>query len=191
MSSCIEWLTLPKEGERENGDAVVVRRGPGRVLVAVVDALGHGAHAASAARAASETMESMAFPEGPLMVIDALHERLRGTRGAAALVCVVADGRLEGCSVGNVEMRCHRSRLPIMLSPGVIGAQLRRPRVFEGDLADSDRLVMFSDGVSSRFSLHDLRDLSPADACRSIFAGCRRAHDDATVLVMDLRSGEP
>lgn len=191
MRSSIEWLTLPKEGERENGDAVVVRRSAQQVLVAVVDALGHGTHAASAARAASETMESMPFPEGPLAVVDALHERLRGTRGAAALVCIMTGGRLEGCAVGNVEMRCQRSRLPVVLSPGVIGSQLRRPRVFEGDLADGDRLVMFSDGVSSRFSLHDVRDLSPADACRSIFAGYRRAHDDATVLVMDLRSGEP
>jgi negative regulator of sigma-B (phosphoserine phosphatase) len=191
MRTSIEWLTRPKEGELENGDAVVVRREAAGVVVAVIDALGHGVHAASAARAGSETIESMPFPDSALAVIDALHERLRGTRGAAALVCIVRESRLQGCSVGNVEMRCLGSKLPIVLSPGVIGAQMRKPRAFVGDLADGDRLVMFSDGLSSRFALLDFRNLAPAEACRSIFAANRRPHDDATVVVMDVRSGEP
>ncbi len=188
MRYTVEWLSIPKAGETENGDHVVVRRDGARVLVAVIDALGHGAHAAEIARLAAARVTELPFPDNAMTVVDAVHERLRGTRGAAGLICLLSEGRLEACSVGNVEMRCHRSRVPILLSPGVLGTQLKRVRVFSGKLEQPDRIVVFSDGISARFSLNDTQDLAPAAACRAILERCRRAHDDATVLVADFGS---
>ena len=49
----VEYATLPKQGETENGDAALVRRVDDSVLIAVVDALGHGALAAKAAAVAT------------------------------------------------------------------------------------------------------------------------------------------
>jgi negative regulator of sigma-B (phosphoserine phosphatase) len=186
VSVMVDWICTPKDGEIENGDIAVVRRDEAGTLLAVIDALGHGPQAAAVSRTAAALIVESPFPDGPLPVIEALHERLRGTRGAVALVCVVRGDRLEACSVGNVEMRCWRARIPIVLTPGIVGSQLRRPRVFGGDLPDGDRIVVFSDGVSARFSLDDARELSPAEACRAIMKTHRRAHDDATVMVADL-----
>jgi negative regulator of sigma-B (phosphoserine phosphatase) len=187
VSVTVEWVSTPKDGEIENGDIAVVRRNEAGTLLAVIDALGHGPQAAAVSRTAAALIADSPFPDGPLTVIEALHERLRGTRGAAALVCVVAGNRLEACSVGDVDMRCWRTRIPVVLTPGIVGSQLRRPRVFGGDLLDDDRIVVFSDGVSARFSLGDARELSPADACRAIMKTHRRAHDDATMMVADFR----
>ncbi|HEX4447307.1 MAG TPA: phosphoserine phosphatase [Polyangiaceae bacterium] len=184
-----ESVSVPKDGEIENGDLAIVRKEAGGTLLAVIDALGHGPHAAAVARTAAVLIAESPFPDGPLPVIEAMHERLRGTRGAAALVCIVKAGHIEACSVGNVEMRTWRMRLPIVLTPGIVGSQLRRPKVFGGDLPDEDRIVFFSDGVSARFSLSDTRDLCPADACRAVLKSHRRAHDDATVMVVDYRRG--
>jgi negative regulator of sigma-B (phosphoserine phosphatase) len=184
-----ESVSVPKDGEIENGDLAIVRRDAQGTLLAVIDALGHGPHAAAVARTAATVIAESPFPDGPLTILEAMHERLRGTRGAAALVCILRGNRLEACSVGNVEMRTWRMHLPIVLTPGIVGSQIRRPKVFGGDLPDEDRIVVFSDGISARFSLSETRDQPPAEACRSIFKAHRRAHDDATIMVVDYRRG--
>jgi phosphoserine phosphatase RsbX len=188
MKSAVHWLSVPKAGETENGDVVVIRNEGDRTMLVLVDALGHGPHAAQIAGAAAAHATSATFPRDALEMIVGLHERLHGTRGAAGLVCILSAGRLEGCSVGNVDMRCQHGRIPVTLTPGILGARLKAPRVFGGELRVIDRIVIFSDGISSRFSLQDLRSLSPADACGAILKRCRRIHDDATVLVADIGS---
>jgi negative regulator of sigma-B (phosphoserine phosphatase) len=188
VKNAIDWISTPKDGEIENGDLAIVRRdeaNPASTLLVVADGLGHGPHAAAVSRAVATLVLESSFPAGPLETIEALHERLKGTRGAAVLVCLVADHKLEACSVGNVEMRTWRSRIPIVLTPGIVGSQLRKPRVFSGELPDEDRIVVFTDGVSSRFVLSDLRALSAAEACKAIMKANRRPHDDATVMVAD------
>jgi negative regulator of sigma-B (phosphoserine phosphatase) len=186
MTAAVGWLSVPKAGETENGDLAVVRSEDGRTLLAVVDALGHGRHAAEVATAAAKYLEAAPLARGALHVMEGLHERLRATRGAAGMICIVSANKVEGCGVGNVEMRCEHSRLPIVLTPGIVGGRLRNPRAFGGELRTHDRLVIFTDGVSSRFSLRDVRGLSPDDACRAILERGRRIHDDATVLVADV-----
>jgi negative regulator of sigma-B (phosphoserine phosphatase) len=188
MTDAVEWLSIPRSGETETGDLVIVRTEDRRTMFAVVDALGHGRHAARVAAAAARYLQSAPLTGGALRVMEGLHECLRATRGAAALICIVSANELEGCAVGNVEMRCEHARVPIMLTPGILGGRLKRPRAFGGTLPIKDRLVIFTDGVSARFSLRDVHGLSPADACRAILERGRRTHDDATVLVADLGS---
>lgn len=186
MKSDVEWITAPKTGERENGDVVVVRHETNWLLFAVIDALGHGQQAAHAAKAAADLLERVPSSHDVSTILMSLHERLKGTRGAAGLVCIASGERLQACGVGNVEMRCGRPGIPVILTPGIIGSHLKRLRPFACNLQRGDRVIMFSDGISSRFSFADVRDLSPKDACKSIFGRCRREHDDATVLVADL-----
>jgi negative regulator of sigma-B (phosphoserine phosphatase) len=188
MTEAVGWLSVPKDGEAENGDLVIVRSENGKTMLAVLDALGHGRHAAQVADAAAKYLGSAPVSRGVAHLMDGLHAHLRATRGAAGLICLLSGGKLEACGVGNVEMRCEHARVPIVLTPGIIGGRLRSPRVFSGELRSTDRVVIFTDGVSSRFSLKDVRNLSPADACREILVRGRRTHDDATVLVADIGS---
>lgn len=181
-------ICVPKIGEVVNGDAVVVRTDGPNTLIAVVDALGHGPGAALAAQVAVEELNVVALDKGVQHVIESIHGKLHGTRGAAAMVCLWNGQRIQGCSVGNVEMRSRGTRVPVMLTPGILGARVRSYRIFESPLALSDRIVIFSDGISSHLSLDETQRVSPKEACQAIMARYRRNHDDATVLVADVES---
>jgi negative regulator of sigma-B (phosphoserine phosphatase) len=182
----VEHVVIPREGEQMSGDAVFVRRGERGGVFAVIDALGHGERAAEAAQAALVALDEAPAGSGVAAIIDLIHGRLRGTRGAAAMVCVLTDGRLEGCAVGNVELVSLGTRVPWVPSPGILGASVRRVRTFEAQLAAGDRLVLFSDGVSPRMDLSICKGMSAADACRALMTRYRRPHDDATVLIADI-----
>jgi len=181
--------TRPKVGESVNGDGVVVRQLGDRVLLAVVDALGHGPIAADVKHKACQHLEQVSLELDVRLIIEGLHKSLRGTRGAAAMICglvIGPNGQLEGCGVGNVDLRAQGANIPIVLSPGVLGAHVRTMRVFRGEVSTGSRLVLFSDGISSRAAFDGLRRLSPAIACEQVLANHSHAHDDATVLIADL-----
>lgn len=189
MKVAVEFVTVPRDGETENGDAALVRRTDDGALIAVLDALGHGERAAEAAAAGVRYLEDAPLDRGLRSVVEGLHARLRGTRGAAAMLLLVRHQHLEGCGVGNVGLRAYRARVPAMLTPGVLGASLSRLRLFEAQLAPGDRLVLFSDGISSRFD-EEASGRTPALAtAMAIMERHRKPHDDATVLVTDIEAG--
>jgi hypothetical protein len=167
---------------------VYVRTEAETTLVLVVDALGHGAKAAEVAARALEIAEPASLADGVLPIVKALHEGLAGSRGACALVGIVRPGALEVCSVGNVELRANGIDIPFVLTAGVLGSRLVRPRVVQSVIDRDARLVLFSDGVSSRFHLPDFGLLSAKDACGAIFERHRRGHDDASLVVVDVGS---
>lgn len=180
-------LSVPKPGERANGDAVLVREdGPGRVMLAVIDGLGHGPIAAEAANSAVARLQTLTWEMTMLDMMQTLHKDLRGTRGAAATVCVINGRKLEACAVGNVQLSSFGCNLPLILSAGVLGHQVGTFRVCRSEVPERTRLALFSDGISTRVRLEDTAKLTPAAACHAIFGRYRRAEDDATILVADL-----
>jgi phosphoserine phosphatase RsbX len=185
MTLEIAHLTSPAHGEVSSGDAVVIRRHEDATLLAVVDVLGHGGEAAKVARTAVAFLERAPFDAAADLLLG-LHAALRGTRGAAASICVVRGQHLQGCGIGNVEIRVLGSPLGILLTPGIVGQHHASLRRFEGSLAPGDRLVCFSDGISSRVPLGELRPLAPRDACAVMMRQHRRNHDDASVVVADV-----
>jgi negative regulator of sigma-B (phosphoserine phosphatase) len=184
----ISHICVPKVGELVNGDAVVVRSDDSIHLLAVVDALGHGPGAAHAAEAAVKELKEAPLRIGVQTLIERVHDRLHGTRGAAAMICLFDGERIRGCSVGNVEMRSRGTRVPVMLTPGILGSRVRAYRIFESPLAPSDRLVIFSDGISSHLSIDELAHLRPGEACQAIMDRYRRDHGDAAGLVADVEA---
>lgn len=116
-----------------------------------------------------------------------LHEALRGTRGAAATVCLLRGPTIVCCGVGNVELRCFGSKLPMLLSPGVLGARVQKFRMCRAELAVDSRLVLFSDGISQRSPLAAMLHLSVEDLCEAVIREHRKPSDDATVVACDLK----
>lgn len=188
MKLSLSHISIPKEGEVLSGDAVITRRQPGITLLAVIDALGHGPHAAVVADRSREYLDSARLDQSVYALTEGLHDALRGTRGAAAMVCLLKNDRLEGCGVGNVELRALTSRIPVVLSPGILGVTLRRARIFEGGLVAGSRLFLFSDGISPRMDLLAVERLPVEQACKALVDRYRRSHDDATLLVADIQA---
>lgn len=184
----VAYRTIPRTGEHDSGDAVVVRREQDAALLAVIDGLGHGRLAALAANAAVNFLDRWPLGDDLESGMRGVHEALRGTRGAAAAICVVRERALVCCGVGNVEIRCQGVKLPILLSPGVLGARVQSFRVCRGDLPVGARLVLFSDGISYRVPLDNLRHLEPESLCENLMRDYRKSEDDASVLVCDVKA---
>lgn len=185
MTAAIAYLSRPADGEIASGDAVLVRREPDATLFAVIDVLGHGPAAGAVAALAVAFLESAPITRAAALM-RGLHEALRGTRGAAAVIGVLRGLALDACGVGNVETRVVGTNLQVVATPGIVGARIPTLREAAGRLHVGDRVACWSDGISTRVVLDEVRHLPPPEACTRIMSQHRRPHDDATVLIADL-----
>jgi negative regulator of sigma-B (phosphoserine phosphatase) len=187
MKLDVAHVTAPKVGEIENGDRFVFRTDVAdRALIAVIDGLGHGPEAARASQTAAEFLNDVSLESELTEIMERLHRKMSGTRGAAGTICILRDGIARACAVGNVELRSADVRLPLVFSAGILGVRVAKFHVCVAPLDVRCRLVLFSDGISSRTPLEDFRRLKPAQACEAVMQKHRRKEDDATIGVLDL-----
>lgn len=189
--------TRPHPGERENGDAWTAQRRGAACRLALIDALGHGPEAAAVARIAVAQLEANPDLE-PVRALEACHGALIGTRGAAISIALLEPelGRLTFAGVGNVDGRLWhgdgRSEQPIAYR-GIVGTARPTLRAFELPLRPGALFVLFSDGIRSGLDLSllspDLLD-DPARLATEVLARWARQHDDATVVVASIASGQ-
>ena len=198
VASLLDWgvaaVALP--GEAESGDLYLVRPIAGGVLVAVVDGLGHGAEAATAARLAVAALGAQAH-ESPLSLFQRCHEALRGTRGVVMSLALIrrADASLSWLGVGNVEgilVRAEggqttRARRALITRGGIVGSELPRLHPEELRLATGDTLVFATDGIRDGFVEELQGDATPQQQADHILARRRKGTDDALVLVARYR----
>jgi serine phosphatase RsbU (regulator of sigma subunit) len=183
-------------GESACGDRGIVSVFDDGALAAVVDGLGHGPEAESAALAACGELQ--ACPSLPIeSLMRACHRTLAGTRGAALTLAriSVAGSSVEWLSVGNVEGVIlsgdggGRSRGRSVLRGGIVGHQLPLLRVATYPLEVGDVLLLATDGVQNPSGV----GLSLASAAQSlaqaILARGRLPTDDALVLVVRFLGG--
>jgi phosphoserine phosphatase RsbX len=175
----------------ESGDVHVVAEVPQRVLVGLVDGLGHGPEAAEAAREAARVLESLAG-EAVAALFERCHEALRRTRGAV-MTLASFDARSSSMTwigVGNVEailLRADRAaarpRESLTLRGGVVGYQLPPLREMALPVSPGDTLVLATDGIRSAFVGGLTATGNPQQMAEKIFAQHARGSDDALVLV--------
>ncbi|MFH8607157.1 SpoIIE family protein phosphatase [Streptomyces sp. NPDC018029] len=182
-------LCLPADGEHESGDGYAVAEHDGTRTVLVIDGLGHGAEAATAAQRAERTF--LANPTAPLVdIIAALHKALRHTRGAAAAVLRTTGDRIEFCGIGNVRATTLSPRgihHQLTGHAGIVGYNLPKPRSRFVDLAEHTTVVLYTDGIDHRWT-HAPTDarltLPPVLLAASLAHTHRRRRDDATILAL-------
>jgi hypothetical protein len=180
-------------GEVVSGDAWLATGTDHVQRIAVIDGLGHGPDAAAAAHAAVATLT--AEPDLPLDVaLQHCHVALRSTRGAAISMAHIDlhAGRLTFGGVGNVEGRLIQEGRTSQLTAqrGIVGATLPHLRLVELPLMESWRLLLHSDGVTTRFHSEEIPDAAWIDVQRlaeEIIGRWGRELDDATVVAA--RSG--
>ncbi len=186
MNVEVAHVSLPKQGELENGDRPFIRTdGEQRTLLAVIDGLGHGPGAAAVSQQAVEYLERASLSDAAHILMERLHDELSGSRGVAATLCIIRGSRLSVCAVGNVECRSVGVKLPLVFSPGILGQRVRKFRVCEIELSGPARFVLFSDGISSRVPIGEMQHYGPRELCDVVIDKYRRLEDDSTVMVAD------
>ena len=185
----LEWgvAARPLNGQLETGDKYIVAAIPHGMLVAVVDALGHGKDAAAAAELAIATLREHAH-EPVVALLRRCDAELRRTRGAVmSLAAFNAQATtMTWCGVGNVEgvlLSAGAPRQSIVLRGGVVGYRLPPLNATALAVRPGDTLILATDGVRSGFAEAVSPTASPQDLADRILTGFARDSDDALVLV--------
>jgi serine phosphatase RsbU (regulator of sigma subunit) len=178
-------------GESEIGDMCVIEHLEDGLLIAVVDGLGHGAEAASVAKAAAEIISSHA-EESVISILRRCHDRLKDTRGAVMSVAEVnsRDETITWLAVGNIEgmlVRDDPRAVPpyeaIVQRSGVVGYRIPPLHASMVSLMKGDTIVMTTDGIATGF-VEALRTAATAqEIADTICSRYAKENDDALVLV--------
>lgn len=185
----IEGVSVAKPGEEVCGDNWSAEYGLDEAYVIVADGLGHGLGAADAANAAITASSARAFT-GSTAVLEAVHDGIRHTRGAAVAVAVIERRSqvLKFAGVGNISASVHGNGTirHAVSHNGTLGHQARYFREYAYPWTPGALLVMHSDGLTSHWSLDTypgLRARRPAIIAALLYRDFSRQRDDVTVVV--------
>jgi anti-sigma regulatory factor (Ser/Thr protein kinase) len=188
----LEWgvVCVPKREEEVCGDAWAVTAGHVRNTILIVDGLGHGLHAFEAAREALRAFWEHAG-ERPASILNALHQTLRGTRGAVAAVAAIDwDTReLRWAGAGNIAgtlVPVEGKASSLVSHSGTVGQNVTRFQEFTQRWPHEGLVIAHSDGLSNRWELKSYPGLTRKDP--SLIAGVLYRDfasrlDDTVVLV--------
>jgi negative regulator of sigma-B (phosphoserine phosphatase) len=192
----VEWgrAASPMRGEIRSGDIHIVHPVIGGTLIAVGDGLGHGDAAADASARCKAVLTS-GDSGRVISLMNACHEALIGTRGAALSIAVldVHARVLTWLGVGNVRgvlVRADTSASPpreeFLSRGGIVGHNLPPLHASIVTVEPSDTLLMATDGVRLGFLSSVASELGPAAFASELLKQHGRTNDDALVLAARL-----
>lgn len=183
-------VCVPKPGEDVAGDAWVSYMTRDTATIAVIDGLGHGPLAATAATAAVRTIGGNS--DAPLeRILADMHNALRPTRGAAVGIARIhsAHGRLDFAGVGNIAGGAVADEVTrrVVSLPGIVGHEMRKVQTFSYPFNESTVLILHSDGISAGWNMAGYPGLNqhdPALIAAVFYRDYGRNTDDATVVAI-------
>ena len=186
----IAGVSVPKTGESECGDAWTLKVGSEGFSTFVADGLGHGHFAAQAASAAIVAADLDRRPAGCARTLEAVHDGIRHTRGAAAAMAevTVQRGVMTFAGVGNIGASIVNdgSIRQAVSHNGTLGHQARVFREYQYPWSKGSLLVMYSDGLVTHWSLANYPGLHlrrSAVIASVLYRDFNRGRDDVTVVV--------
>ena len=181
-------VAVPVRGEVVCGDGYAVHQEADFSSIMVVDGLGHGPDAAACAAAAKDAFLETAR-EDPSEIFAALHASLRALRGAAAVVARFEPRQrvIRYYGIGNIAglVYVNRDSKHMVSQPGIVGHNSRNVREFTYDWPVGSFVLLYSDGISTHWSLADYDQLlvhDPALLAAVLYRDLARGRDDATML---------
>jgi anti-sigma regulatory factor (Ser/Thr protein kinase) len=165
-----------------------------RISVLVIDGLGHGEDAEAGAMAGAEVYQRQPLAS-PALLLEDMHHAMRGTRGGAVAIAhfEAVSQTLQFIGIGNIGatlIGTEKTR-GLVSHPGIVGLQYRKHQVFDYPQSAGQLLIMYSDGLQSRWNLRDYPGLMfrhPAIIAAVLHRDFCRATDDVTVLVIALET---
>jgi len=182
-------LVRPCPGQILSGDAVVIRPLEQGLFVAIVDVLGHGPEA----HELTQVIDAYLARYGTSDVsglMTRLHQHLKGTRGAAVGLCAIdaTTGRIDYVGIGNTALRLFgKAETRLVSQDGVLGQNMRTPLAQTLQLEPGDLIVLYTDGVSDRFTSDDYPGISrhaPKEVASNIVQRFGKDHDDAACIAV-------
>lgn len=167
------------------GDAFFFKDHVGKILLAVVDGLGHGTSAHCAAQKVIGILERCC--DLPLdVLLDTIHQGLVDTVGVVAGLVLVDQERqiIIYSGVGNIVIKiCGKQIKQLLLPEGILGYRVERKVCKSVPVNPGDVLVMHTDGIRETYDANLLTSCSPEKIARDLIYLHRISTDDALVLV--------
>jgi len=190
----MDWSVAARtiSSESVSGDLHLVKPFDQRILVAVIDGIGHGNEAAAAARRAADILDNYAG-EPVIALVKRCHEALMKMRGVVLTVAKLntAENTMTWLGVGNVEGRLYRAdaaashpRESVLLRGGLVGYQLPALQASVIPVAPGDLLVLATDGIHTTFEDGINLNATPKQIADKILRWHFKGNDDALVLVL-------
>jgi len=183
-------LNIPKPGETVCGDGWAWKESDAKLSLMVSDGIGHGPFAAEASREAINAFRAHLHLR-PAEVLKMIHAALHSTRGAAIglaqidteerIVRFAGVGNVAGVVIGPLRNR------NMVSHNGTVGSEVRKIQEFEYLWFDDATLVMWSDGISSRWTIDTYPGLikrHPSLLAAVLYRDHGRRTDDSTVVVV-------
>jgi len=182
-------LIRPCMGERVSGDAVVIRPLEHGLFAAIIDVLGHGPEAHELTHVIRAFLDRHATTDVSSL-IKRLHQRLKGTRGAAVGLCAIdsATGNTQYVGIGNTSIRRFgESETRLVSQDGVLGQNMRTPLLQSLKLEPGELILLYTDGVSDRFTTAEYPGVlrhTPKEVVRIILDRFGKDHDDSACIAI-------
>lgn len=185
-------LTYPYAGETYSGDSWAIRTSPDVTSIIASDGLGHGEPAYRTSLQAIDFFLNDNHAHLDILMT-ALHESLRRTRGAALFLLNLTMNKITFAGVGNIRaVICYPDfhTETLISQNGTAGIQVRAPKVLSHDWPRGSVLVLQSDGIQSRWDLSKYKNIllyHPNILAAALMRDYRRPKDDSMVIVVARR----
>lgn len=172
-----------------NGDAFIFKTWNDTTLVGVIDGLGHGPQAHEASITARNYIESHA-EQSLKSIFRGTDHACNGTRGVVMALAKFdwTEETLTFANVGNINVTVAGPEWTgFIVRRGVIGGNSPEPSVVTREWRPSYTMILYSDGVSTRWEWDGVRenaDESAGAIANRILKQYGKSDDDATVLVV-------
>lgn len=183
-------VQVPIRGESVCGDQWLYREHEEGCTVLMADGLGHGVDANRAAQAAVEVLrDTLDFD--PVRLMDAVHRRLRASRGAAVAIATIQtqQQRVRFCGLGNISAIIFGpSKAQHLVSlNGTAGHAARRLQEFTYDWTPDSSLVLHSDGITTSWRMENYPGVlskHPSLIASVLYREASRGRDDVCVVAV-------
>jgi len=177
-----------KRNEVACGDGWGAASFTGRVLLLLVDGLGHGLGAATAAQEAIRIFRST-LQHSPARIVESAHAALRSTRGAVLGIAEIdlSQKLVRYAGVGNISgvIVSDGGSRHLMSTNGIVGQDVRKVQEFSYPFPTDAVLVLHSDGLTSHWNLSNYPGLLrkvPGLIAGILYRDYQRGSDDVTVV---------
>lgn len=186
MKFCVK--KIPLSGNEKCGDLSFIKEFDGKIMVAVIDGLGHGERAENAAVKAAEYLKNN-YHLNLSEIFHGCNEFLKGTVGAAMGIALIDrdNYQITFAGVGNIGARVVSDKSFSLSSDfGIVGGEIQKVREEKSRFRDTDTIIMYSDGISEKFDVFSYDENVRSDPWRlaeAISSEFCCSHDDSILVV--------
>lgn len=172
-----------------SGDLIIIKEDDNCCYIGLIDGLGHGEDANSAASLAIDYLEDNFHPDLSSVIVGT-HKALQNSRGAVMALCCLSktDGVLKYCGIGNITTRILRpASRTFAPKDGIVGHNIPSPRIETDRMLPGDVLMLSSDGITERIDQLDFAGLLLEDAesiTKKLYQLYKKDNDDASIVIV-------